>query len=140
MLWLWGDIIGATTARDMQRLIHQHWFGKPKSLYLQHLIIGYPINGWMVDHINGEPLDNRVANLQIVTNQHNQQKQRSQLRITSSDYKGVSRHKETGKWEARIRVDGKLKYLGLYELEIQAAQAYDFAAQKFFGRFANINL
>lgn len=139
-----AEIVGQHNWRDNGRgYAKTHtptcWFGKPKGMFLHHLVVGHPIGGLMTDHINGETFDNRRVNLQIITNQHNQHKQKPQLRTTSSVYKGVSWNKGTGKWEARIKINGKSKYLGLYELEIQAAKAYDDSAIKLFGEFAKTN-
>ena len=53
-----------------------------------------------------------------------------------SQYRGVTRHHQHGKWEARIgRVDGsKYLYLGTFDAAEDAARAYDRAAVKFRGR------
>jgi hypothetical protein len=92
----------------------------------------------MVDHINGNGLDNRRCNLRICTNAENQHNQRP--RIGTSEYKGVSLNRKNGYWIARIRVNGVRIYLGCSLDEKQAAILYDKAAIKYFGRFAHLNL
>ncbi len=91
-----------------------------------------------VDHINGDTLDNRRENLRVATNSQNQQNRR--ITGGSSRYKGVAWHKGCGKWQAQIKADGKRFYLGLHDTEIQAAEAYDDAASRFFGDYAKLNL
>ena len=61
-------------------------------------------------------------------------------RPTSSKYKGVCWHKKAQKWMAHIKLNGKLRYLGLFVQEQDAAEAYNEAATKLFGVFANLNI
>lgn len=88
-----------------------------------------------VDHINGNGLDNRRANLRLCDNRQNCQNRHNALGI--SQYKGVGYH--YGKWRARIGVNGKRIHLGAYLTETEAALAYDAAARKYFGEFARCN-
>jgi hypothetical protein len=91
-----------------------------------------------VDHINGNELDNQRENLRGSTRSQNGANLRKwATRRTSSRFKGVTRR--NGKYMAQIAVQGKNIYLGLYPLEEQAARAYDNAAIRHFGRFANLN-
>lgn len=67
-----------------------------------------------IDHINGDRSDNRLANLRAVTLAENVKNQR--LRVTNnSGIMGVSWKASNGKWQARICVNGRDKYLGLFE-------------------------
>ena len=95
--------------------------------------------GLFVDHINHNGLDNRKRNLRIVTTQQNIWNTRGRDNNISSKYKGVSWHKNKQKWEARIRIDNKPKYLGYFDDEKEAAEAYDRTAKKHRGEYAFLN-
>lgn len=111
--------------------------GVRRTIKMHRVIMGPP-PGLVVDHINGDGLDNRRANLRICTHSENQRNRRS-ANGSSSQYLGVSWIAQRSKWQARIRYGGKQHHLGLYPSEIDAAKAYDAAAQKHFGQFANPN-
>jgi hypothetical protein len=57
----------------------------------------------------------------------------------ASKYKGVCPTNRNRPWQARIKVNGKTINLGTYKTEIEAAKAYDVAAKKYHGEFANLN-
>ena len=85
--------------------------------------LGHTPNGMklVVDHINDDKLDNRLENLQIITQRNNAFKTQGKH---SSKYKGVSWCKSRNKWGAHIYTNGKLKYLGLFNCELTASIAY----------------
>jgi len=76
-----------------------------------------------IDHINGIPLDNRVANLRITTMQGNNH--------NYTRAKGYSWEKVAKKWRAQIQLNNKRIYLGLYDTEEDARQAYLTAKEKY---------
>jgi hypothetical protein len=94
----------------------------------------------LIDHINGDSLDNRRANLRIATpsqNAYNRPKIKSK---TSSKYIGVYFEKATKRWTVKIRIGpGKRIWLGRFDNEITAARAYDKAAKKYHKEFARLN-
>lgn len=108
-----------------------------KNLFLHRYIMNPP-KGLMVDHINGDTLDNRRCNLRICTNAENQRNQKLKT-LNTSGYKGVCWHKIRKKWMSNIKFNNKTIYLGYFDNIIDAAIAYDTAAVKYFGEFANIN-
>jgi hypothetical protein len=87
--------------------------------FLNHKPCG---NQMVIDHINDNPSDNRLENLQIVTNRFNSHKTQGNY---SSKYKGVHRHSSDKFWVAAIQINGKKKHIGCFECEIKAHQAYE---------------
>jgi hypothetical protein len=89
--------------RYIHRLVAQAFIDNPKCK--EH-----------VDHIDGNRLNSNLDNLRWVTRSENMQNQRS--------VKGYCWSKKAEKWQATICVDGKLIYLGYYDTEDEARQAY----------------
>jgi hypothetical protein len=86
--------------------------------FLNHVPNGHKI---VVDHIDNNPLNNKLSNLQIITQRENASKDRKNK---SSKYTGVSWVNSHNKWYAGIQIKGKSKSLGFYENEIDAHNAY----------------
>jgi hypothetical protein len=99
--------------------------------YMHHLIMDTKL---VVDHINHDGLDNCKVNLRIATRSQNG----ANLRTTRK-YKGVYRKQDCNRYEARIRFNNKIVYLGLFEDENKAAKAYNEKALELFGEFAYLN-
>lgn len=94
--------------------------------------------GRVVDHINGDKLDNRKTNLRICTQAENT-RNRGMSAHNSSGFKGVTFNKGVKRWIACIRLNGKNKHLGCFDSPEDAARAYDMAAEKNYGQFARTN-
>jgi DNA-binding helix-hairpin-helix protein with protein kinase domain len=108
-------------------------------VYLHRQIMNKHLQkGLIIDHINHNGLDNRKCNLRIVTRQQNQQNTTSRKNSTSK-YLGVSFSNRALKWYAKIKTNNKNLNLGYYVNENDAAQAYNKAALKHFGEYANLN-
>ena len=86
--------------------------------FLWHQPDGYKL---VVDHINGDKYNNRVDNLQLITQRENIGKMNG---IFSSKYIGVSWDNNSNKWKAVIYFNGKQYHLGLFKCELAAALAY----------------
>lgn len=93
----------------------------------------------VVDHINGDGLDNRRINLRIVSNSQNHMNMNKSKLPQSSIYKGVSWHIRHKRWIARIYHEGKRIHLGYFKSESDAANAYNKAASLYFGEYALLN-
>jgi hypothetical protein len=78
--------------------------------------------GLVIDHIDGDKLNNMTTNLQLITNKKNTSKDRKNK---TSKYTGVSWHKQSNKWLAQFRENGSVKYLGTFETEEEARDAYN---------------
>lgn len=92
--------------------------------FLEHTPCGFKL---VVDHVNNDPTDNRVENLQIVTHRFNVYKTKEQC---SSRYKGVTYNKKLKKWISRITINGKLKHLGVFDCELKAYSVYQNALKE----------
>lgn len=112
---------------------------KPTSgiIRMHRLILNVP-KGLLTDHKDGNPLNNQRYNLRICTSYQSQGNIKHR-KNTSSKYKGVSWDKTKQKWTAQIVIKHKWYFLGRYESEKDAANAYDKAAIEGFGNFAKPN-
>tara|TARA_R110002153_G_scaffold258763_1_gene418236 strand:+ start:37 stop:519 length:483 start_codon:yes stop_codon:yes gene_type:complete len=88
--------------------------------FLNHTPCGHKL---VVDHIDNNPLNNRLNNIKIVTTRENTSKNRT----GSSEYTGVSWRKDYRKWHSQIRINKKAKHLGYFTDELEAAEAYKIA-------------
>jgi hypothetical protein len=99
---------------------------------LMHRLIMNPPKGMVVDHINGNGLDNRRCNLRICTQKENTYNSRERVNGTSR-FIGVS--PRGNKWQAKV---GR-RYLGIFDDEVQAAKARDREAIRQYGEHAWLN-
>lgn len=90
-----------------------------KTITLQNEIMSKR-EGYTVDHIDRDPTNNRRSNLRYATRQQ---------QLQNRGFKGVSQIK-SGKWQARIMVNGVRKYLGLFDSKEEAERAYQSEFEK----------
>lgn len=76
----------------------------------------------VVNHINFNRQDNRIENLEIITNRLNSNKKHIK---STSKYTGVSWHKNEKKWQVMFRIDNKLKHFGYFKNELDAKNVYE---------------
>jgi hypothetical protein len=110
---------------------------KQKTIMLHRIIMGDPI-GLDVDHRDGNGLNNRrrgdFGNLRVATPYQNQSNRGAQKNNTSG-FKGVTLHRQMGKWQAQIGAGGVKKYLGIFETPEAAHDAYVKASAELHGEF-----
>ena len=135
-------------AGDAELVAGKKWHavpGKRGTYYAQssdgtllHRVIAEARRGVLVDHIDGDGLNNCRNNLRLCSNSQNMANQRAR-EGTSSRFKGVTLRKRSGRWSVTIEKNGRFAYLGEYTDECAAARQYDRAARLMFGRFAKTN-
>lgn len=109
-----GYLIGEVTDPDtrVRRKVQMH-------RYIMGL--GHGDNKF-VDHVNGNPLDNRKSNLRLATAAENAQNLPTIKKGQGSQYRGVNKSPTEGKWKASGGLNGKTYYLGTFSTELEAAQ------------------
>ena len=149
-----GGILEVTTAKGMliladakdYELICQHSWCISKTGYavaninnrvvkMHRYILGLKDSKEIIDHINGNPLDNRRCNLRICANSENS-KNCGISKNNTSGVTGVQKIKKTGKYRARITVNRREIRLGHYDSFDEAVKARKQAEIKYFGEFA----
>lgn len=88
-----------------------------------------------IDHIDGNSVNNRLANLRLATDSQNLANAKTPSNNTSG-FRGVSRHTTTGRWVAHVRVNRRLIHLGLFDTPAEAGAVAQAARVRYFGEFA----
>jgi len=127
-----GSTAGTTMTTNHKRKKSYSWMqvGIKGKAYQSHRIAWYLYYGVdpqhaFVDHINQNPLDNRIANLRLVNHNENNWNASGCLANNSSGFRGVYKHKQSGKWAACMTVNGKTKHLGVFGSPEEASKAYE---------------
>lgn len=144
---LGNNLFAIVDAADYRKLSKYRWYASRhgpniyascrkngRSVHM-HRMIMRPRKGYVVDHIDGNGLNNRRCNLRVCTPQQNQANRGP--RGGSSRFVGVHRHGD--KWESGIRWRGKYYYLRLFDDEVEAAKARDRKAYELHAVHAYLN-
>lgn len=132
---------------DNRKYYHARASVDGKNIILHRFIMNCP-KDMVVDHINGDGLDNRRENLRICTQSQNCANRHFTTKsVQKHRFKGICYYEQprcikdgnSKKWKARIGVSGRRIHLGWFSEPEEAARAYDKAAKKYFGEFANLN-
>ena len=113
-------------------------FKNKQTTILMHRFIMKADKGMIIDHLDGNPLNNQKNNLRICTHAENMRNSKIPKNNTSG-FKGVSFVKKHNRYESSIRINNKKIYIGYYIDPIDAARAYNAAALKYHGEFAHLN-
>jgi len=117
--------------------LRNNWKPTHTIIYMHREIMNTP-KSKRTDHKDTNGLNNQKSNLRICTQSENLM-YRGKQKNNTSGYKGVTFDNAKQKWMAQIKVNRKKIYLGRYKKAIDAAHAYDDAAQKYHGEFARLN-
>lgn len=133
----WKIAVGTVKAGSPAGCVHKDGrlhIGFKRKIYLAHRLAWLLTYGkWpeqMIDHIDGNPLNNRLANLRDVSNAVNSQNQRKAM-SGKSEPLGVNWDKLSRKFRAMIQINGKKKHLGYFLTEEAAYAAYLVAKREF---------
>jgi len=136
-------------AEDYERVAKHKWCvsGSGNHLYacrndghtviLLHRVLMNAPAGMVVDHIDGNRMNNRRNNLRVCT--HRQNLHNSLPHGRTSRFKGVWWDKRRRLWDTRVRCNGVTTHIGLFRDEVEAARAYDRKAYELFGEYAYLN-
>jgi len=103
-----------------------------------HRVIANAPSGTLIDHRDGNGLNNQDNNIRFCSNGQNQANKGKRTDSTHK-YKGIIGNKDGTKWIAKITVSGMPITIGDYPIPEEAARAYDRAALEYFGEFAYLN-
>lgn len=136
----WKIFKAKHTGNKAGRDNHGYLMTKVSGRYLlNHRIIyflTYGTIGPVIDHVDGNSLNNLPENLRICSVSENMQNCKTNNRNTSGR-KGVYKHKGVDKWTASIRQDNRLKHLGCFDTFEEAAAVRANAEMEHYGEFAN---
>lgn len=116
----------------------EEWNKMKRKKFTMHREIMSSKTNDVIDHKNGNPLDNRKENLRLCTQMENCRNQ-SIKSSNKSGYKGVSWDKRAGKWSAFLTVNYKHIFGGYFEDVKKAAESYNKMAIEHHGEFARLN-
>lgn len=108
------------------------------SKYMHALVVGDASPGMVIDHVNGNGLDNRRSNLRFCSTRQNGMGRKPNRRA-GSPFKGVRKYNNGDKWKSAIKINGIDVTIGVFDSEEEAALAYDERAEIEFGTFARTN-
>lgn len=147
---IYKDKIFIVDTQELENLSQFYWFVcqtplkhkyirayNGKTAILMHRYLMSAKRGQLVDHINGNTFDNRKCNLRLCTTAENNRNAKKSI-TGKSKYKGVVIGKK-GVFYAKLQYNKKYYHLGTFDLETDAALAYDKKARELFKDFAKLN-
>jgi hypothetical protein len=132
--WKWSALASSSPGKFYAvRTTGKKEGGKPRMILMHRVLVSAPL-GSIVDHQDGNGLNNRRKNIRVCTHAQNMLNRVANRSLKTSHFKGVSRH-TNGKWSVWFRE----RYVGQFPTEQQAAAAYDREATKYDAEFALTN-
>ena len=128
----------AYLAKDKWALTHYGYARRTTDKMPMHRLLSGATNGQVIDHINGDRLDNRLSNIRLCTQADNSKNQKIKSNNTSG-YKGVYYDKKVRKFIARVKSNYRTHLAGSYKTSIEAARAYNKLALELHGDYARLN-
>jgi hypothetical protein len=119
----WGYVVRTIGLRGLRKQVRMH-----------REVMKVTNKNYLVDHIDGNTLNNQKSNLRVCNHKENSRNQRMHKR-SSSGFKGVTFKKASSCWVAQVAT----KHVGLFAKKHHAAMAYDMAAKDLFGEYAVLN-
>lgn len=129
--WKWHSANGYAARKEYTK--NEDGTITKRYVRMHRIVISAP-DGYEVDHINRNPLDNRVQNLRLATNQQNTWN-RKEICTNTSGYRGVHLRAH-GKYRVHIMVDNKQISLGSYRLFEEAVVARQEAERIYYGDYS----
>lgn len=120
------------------------WFYYPehprKQKMLHRLIVSqfYPDGDYLIDHIDGNGLNNQRSNLRVATQTQNCQN-RGKNKTNTTGFKGVSRTPNGKRFRVYIKIGSKFTWGGVFDCPVEAAKRYNELASQYHGEFAYQN-
>jgi len=112
--------------------------GKRKAMKMHRFILNLNKGDSLVDHRDTIRINNQKYNLRVASFVENLRNQKIN-KNNKSGFKGVRLHKPSSLYIAQIGINGKQKHIGYFKCPVEAAKAYNEAAIKYFGEFAQLN-
>ena len=128
-----GDVAGSFKIRGyFEIIVGKNSYKLHRFIWIYHY--GDIPSGMLVDHIDGNKVNNCIENLRLATPTENLQN--SKIRSNNSGIKGVWWYKSRNRWRARIRICGKEFHVGYFHTKEEAEAAVIAAREKHHGEFA----
>jgi HNH endonuclease/AP2 domain len=123
------------TVKSREKFYVAHTKSGSKTVLLHRLLMN-PGAGLIVDHIDGNPLNNRRKNLRLLTHAENMQNRSGLETRNKSGYRGISWDKRRNKWRAKVKLNGKVVYEKFFS-DIKEANHNVIEARKIHMPYAN---
>lgn len=137
---------------DLEKVSNHNWYShkrtnkfyaestiNKKHIHLHRFILGVNDSNIIIDHIDGNSLNNQKSNLRLCSFAENQMNKKPYKNAPISNIKGISFISATKKWRAQIQSSKKKIYIGVFDDYKNAALAYNNKAIELHGNFANLN-